>query len=132
MFIKTTIKDSRKVKSQALFVFLDIAKFADFWWKNADVSRTQGGYHVIYLFFASSSHKVNCAKLHRFRIWVTDFREGEGAHFCPPPIREQPQKSPSWIRWKYSTPNSINKHLRTYDFFICLKVDELSTPCASR
>ena len=36
---------------QSLSVFLDIAKFADFWWKNADVSRTQGVHHVIHIFF---------------------------------------------------------------------------------
>ena len=32
---------------QSLSVFLDIAEFADFWWKNADVSRTQRICHVI-------------------------------------------------------------------------------------
>ena len=33
---------------QSVSVFLDIAKFADFRWKNADVSRTQWMYHVIH------------------------------------------------------------------------------------
>ena len=36
-------------------VFLDIAKFADFRSKNADVNRTEGVCHVIHIFFGSSS-----------------------------------------------------------------------------
>ena len=36
---------------QSIHIFLDIAKFADFQWKVADVSRTQGVRHVIYMFF---------------------------------------------------------------------------------
>ena len=43
---------------EPLYVFLAIAKFADFRWKNADVSRTQGLCHVIHLFFVSSLDKV--------------------------------------------------------------------------
>ena len=39
-------------------VFLDIAKFPDFPWKKADVSRTQGVYHVIHIIFGSSFGKV--------------------------------------------------------------------------
>ena len=39
-------------------VFLDIAKFVDFRWKNADVSRTQGVCHVIHIFFGSPLAKV--------------------------------------------------------------------------
>ena len=34
-------------------VFLDTAKFADFRWKNADVSRTEGVCHVIHIFLES-------------------------------------------------------------------------------
>ena len=45
------------MKIQAIYAFLDVAKF-DFWWKNADISRTQGMRHVIYLFFGSSLGKV--------------------------------------------------------------------------
>ena len=33
-------------------------KFADFRWKNADVSRTQGVCHMICMFFGSSVGKV--------------------------------------------------------------------------
>ena len=43
---------------QSISVFLDIAKFADFLLKNADVSRTQGAYHMIHIFFGSSLGKV--------------------------------------------------------------------------
>ena len=39
--------------------------------------------------------RYNCAKFHRCRICVTDFREG--GLFAPSPIREQPWKSPFWI-----------------------------------
>ena len=45
-------------KVQSMSVFLDITKFADFRWKNADVSRTQGVCHVIHIFFGSSLGKV--------------------------------------------------------------------------
>ena len=38
---------------QSLSVFRDITKVADFRWKNADVSRTQGVCHTIYAFFGS-------------------------------------------------------------------------------
>ena len=62
-FIIAIYKDSRKVKinrsyaskyNQSISVFLDIAKVADFRWKNADISRTQGECHVIHIFFGSS------------------------------------------------------------------------------
>ena len=43
---------------KSVSVFLDIAKFADFWRKNADVSRTQGVCHVILIFFEPFLGKV--------------------------------------------------------------------------
>ena len=43
---------------QLISVFLKIAKFADFWWKNADVNRTQGVCHVIPIFYGSYLGKV--------------------------------------------------------------------------
>ena len=43
---------------QSTSVFLDIAKFAEFRWKNADVMGTQGVRHVIHMFFGSSLGKV--------------------------------------------------------------------------
>ena len=48
---------------QSTSVFLDIAKFADIWQKNADVSRTQGVCHVIHIYFRSSLG--NCTKFHQ-------------------------------------------------------------------
>ena len=41
-----------------MFVFLDIAKFADFRKINADISRTQGVCHVIHIVFGTSLGKV--------------------------------------------------------------------------
>ena len=43
---------------QSIYVFLDITKIADFWYKNTDVSITQGGCHVIYIFFGSTLGKI--------------------------------------------------------------------------
>ena len=46
------------IEMQSTSVYLDIAKFANFKWKNPDVSRTQGLFHVINIFFGSSLGKV--------------------------------------------------------------------------
>ena len=43
---------------ESISVILDIAKFADFRLKNADVSRTQEVYHVIHIVFGSFMGKV--------------------------------------------------------------------------
>ena len=43
---------------KSISVFLDIAKFANFWWKNADVSRTKEVCHLILIFFGSFLGKV--------------------------------------------------------------------------
>ena len=43
---------------QSISVFLDITKFADFQGKNADLSRSQGMCHMIYIFFGFSLGKV--------------------------------------------------------------------------
>ena len=43
---------------ESISVFLDIAKFADFWLKNANVSGTQGVCHGIYVVFETSLGKV--------------------------------------------------------------------------
>ena len=63
MFISTMIEDSKReleimYQMESVSVFLDIATFADFQWKNPDVSRTQGIYHVTHTFFGSSLGKV--------------------------------------------------------------------------
>ena len=63
MFIKKIFKDSKKsrknhklfIKMQSISVFLDIAKFAYFRRKNADISRTQevchAHLHTFWIFF---------------------------------------------------------------------------------
>ena len=43
---------------ESIYVFLDIAKLADFLWKNDAVGRTQGVWHVVHIFFRSSLCKV--------------------------------------------------------------------------
>ena len=43
---------------QSIYVFLGIAKVADFELKNADVSRTKGLCYMIYKLFGSSLGKV--------------------------------------------------------------------------
>ena len=42
---------------QSISVFFDIAKFANFHWKNSDYSRTQRLFHVINIFFRLSLGK---------------------------------------------------------------------------
>ena len=46
------------MKTQSVFVFLDIAKFADFQSKSAYVNRTQGVCHETHIYFGSYSGKV--------------------------------------------------------------------------
>ena len=38
------------IQMQSISVFLDMTKVANFWWKNADASRSQDVCHMIYLF----------------------------------------------------------------------------------
>ena len=90
---------------QSITVFLDITKIAYFWWKNADVIRTQGVCHVIYVF--------------------PDFREG--VLFAPTPlIREQPRKSPSWIGLTLDNFKTLRQEfwgrseITCYQSFLCL------------
>ena len=66
MFIKLIFKDPIKVKRirnyvskmLSVSVFLDITKFVDFRWENADFNRTHGVRHVIHILFGSSLGKV--------------------------------------------------------------------------
>ena len=53
---KKKTKESMKlrIKMESLSVLFDKVKFADFQWKNTDVSRTQEVRHVIHIFLASS------------------------------------------------------------------------------
>ena len=73
---------------QYITVFLDLAKFTDFRWKNKNVSRTQGVCQEIHIFFGSSLGKVQLCQVSSFGICVTIFRLGGGA-FCPPPTPPQ-------------------------------------------
>ena len=77
---------------QSIPVFPDVTKIADFQWKNADVSRTQGVCHVTFVFFWSPLGKYNCAKFHQCRACVTDFREG-GPFCTTPPSMSSPEKA---------------------------------------
>ena len=106
---------------QSISVFLDIAKFADFQWKNADVSRTQGCVTWFIYFLDLLRVRYNCANFHHCRICVTDLREG--GPFWPPAIREQPRKSSSWIRLKNTSSGCFcNKGdgTKAFPFFIWL------------
>ena len=58
---------------QSVSVSLDIAKFDDFWWKNADASRTQ---EVLIYFLNLLYVRYNCAKFHHCKTWVTGFKKG--------------------------------------------------------
>ena len=105
MFIRKNLKTQEKLKEleiicilfTSISVFSDIAKFADFRRKNADVSGTQGVCHVNYIFIyfvGLLELRYNCAKFHHCRICVTDFREV--GLFAPPfPIRKQSRKDSS-------------------------------------
>ena len=53
-------------------VFSDITKITYFWWKIADVNKTQGVCHVS-TYFLDLRH--NCAKFHHSGICVRDFRD---------------------------------------------------------
>ena len=44
-------------------VFLDVAKFANFRWKYADISKTQGMRHVIHIAFGSSLGKIKLCQV---------------------------------------------------------------------
>ena len=54
----TFMKVLNKFEMQSLSAFLNITKVADFWLKNAGVSRTQEVCHVIYTFFRSYLGKL--------------------------------------------------------------------------
>ena len=76
---------------QSISAFLDITKIAKYRSKNADVERTQGLCHVIYMLFGSSLRKV-C--YYNYRICVTDFRDAWGLFASPPSVRS-PKKAHS-------------------------------------
>ena len=110
IYLKKSLKTQKKLKNQNLFTktqsiseFSDIAKLADFWWKNADISRNERVCHVIHV-------NYYCAKFHHGRICVTNVRE-EGP-FCPPPpsIPRVVPKSSILNRVKILFPNIFGNH----------------------
>ena len=72
---------------QSISAFLDIPKFADFQWKNAAVSRTQGVWHVIHMFFLSSLSKIYIIAGYVWQIlWTAGGKKAPlFAPFCPSP-----------------------------------------------
>ena len=67
---------------KSISVFLDIAKFANFWWQNAVVNKTQEVYHVVHvLFWCSLSIEQLCQV--PFYMWHILGRGG--GSFCPIP-----------------------------------------------
>lgn len=60
----------------------NMTKISDFWWKNTDVSRTEGVCHMIYIFFGSFLEKIlKSAKFHPCGICMIGFREGKLGSF---------------------------------------------------
>ena len=90
----------------SISVFLDIAKFADFRKKNADVSRTQAVCHVIHIVFGTSLGINLPIFIIVGYVWQI---LGRGGGFLALPIREQPQKSPTWIGLKQKSNIAILK-----------------------
>ena len=71
-------------------VFLDVTKVVASLWKNAVVSRTQGVYHVVYMFFGSSLCKLYLCQVSSLQDEtnsVTNFRKGA---FLPRPFPSHP------------------------------------------
>ena len=103
MFFITIYKDSRKVKINRNYVSKYSLYLYFLIWQNLLIS---GEKMLIsaelkecvtwFIYFLDLYWvRYNCAKFHNCRICVTDFREG--AFLPPPPIRERPRKSPSWV-----------------------------------
>ena len=82
-------------------------KFADFRWKNVDVSWNQKVCHMVHIFFRTSLGKVTLASFIIVRcVWRI---LGRGVFFplTPPPspiIREESRKKPILNRVKYFAP----------------------------
>ena len=106
---------------QPIAVFPDISKIVDFWWKNADASRTLQLWEVTYLFFwilFCSSTVPSFINLGF--VWQIIER---GA-FLLPPIREQPRKDPSWIGLMKTNYDQLVV-LHQLDRIKCFKVSDL-------
>ena len=75
---------------QSISVFLEVTKVIAFLGKNADVSRTQEVYHVVYMFFGSSLCKLQLClvlSLQDETNCVTNFRKEA---FLPRPLPSHP------------------------------------------
>ena len=103
MFIKKTLKIQEKLKELEIFheneIYIYISwynKFAGFRWKHADVSRTQRVCHAIHIIFWIFSRQGITVPSFIILGYVSQILER--GIFLLPPIREQPQKWPSWIR----------------------------------
>ena len=46
------------IKKQSVFVILNRTNAVDFQWENADISRSRGVCHVIYIFFGAPLGKI--------------------------------------------------------------------------
>ena len=102
MFSKTTFKDSSKVKKKKkkknrnyvlkcnLYMFLDITKVANFWWKNTDISRTLKLY--ICIFFRIFFRQVITVPSSVTVGYVWQML-GRGAFCSPPPLPQPPSVS---------------------------------------
>ena len=104
MFIKAIIQDSGNVKiirnyvskSNLYLYFLMLQNLLISGEKNAEISRIQGIFQVVYTFFGSLDLRHNCVKSHHSGKCVADFREmGQKAPTTRPPSVNSPQKSPS-------------------------------------
>ena len=84
---------------QSISVFLDITKLADFWRKNANISRSQEVCHVIHIFFKSSLGKSIAVPGFIIVGYVWQIL-GRGSLFGAT-IREQPRKCLSWIGFSF-------------------------------
>ena len=97
---------------QSISLFLGIAKFADFRWKNAHASRTQVVCHVIYIFFIYDLYllwvRCNSAKCHHCRICKKYFREG--AHLLTPIPWAALKKRPIVNRVKIAFQTTLCKY----------------------
>ena len=103
-------------------IYICISWYSKIFWfptKNADVSRTEGVYHLIHIFL---DLLYNYAKFHHCRICVTDFR------LYGPPSVSSPEKTPPWIGLKNHQKRSFCCHwdyyqLSHYQFSHYLSMD---------
>ena len=113
IFIKTTLKDLRKIRRirnyVSKWIYICISWYSKICWFPEKKCWCQQNPSCVscdsYSFWNFFRYKS--ANFHHCRICVTDFREGGG--FLALPIREQPQKSPTWIGLKQKSNIAILK-----------------------